>query len=339
VYVLRGHLLCAAYEIPLTAQDEEVFGSTFPEAVDRLLKEGRLKHRVNRWYYPATDYPAQQISIRALSDKGYQVLDESQDNALLEDVESATAFRRIHPGAVHLHQGESYLITDLDLRTRVARARPAEVGYYTQPREVSDLAVVRPMHQGRFGKMRAWYGQVEVTEQVVGYRRKQLFTDTVLGEEQLDLPSRSFVTAALWFDVPPAIEESVRRAGLDFQGGLHATEHAAIGILPLFAMCDRQDIGGLSTSAHPDTGKPQVFIYDAFPGGVGIAEKGFQLLPELWEATLRTIEGCPCEAGCPSCIHSPKCGNNNEPLDKAAAVTILGALLALNMDGAAPARV
>jgi len=335
VYVLLGHLLCAAYEIPLTTQDEEVFGSTFPEAVDRLVKEGRLKRRVNRWYYPATDYPAQHVSIRALSDKSYQVLDESQGNALLEEVESATAFRRIHPGAVHLHQGEGYLITDLDLRTRVARARPVEVGYYTQPREVSDLTIVRPLHQGRFGETRAWYGQVEVTEQVIGYRRKQLFTDTVLGEELLDLPPRSFVTAALWFDVPAATEESVRRAGLDFQGGLHAVEHAAIGILPVFAMCDRQDIGGLSTPAHPDTGKPQVFIYDAFPGGVGIAEKGFQLLPELWQATLRTIKECPCEAGCPSCIYSPKCGNNNEPLDKAAAVTILRALLALNMDGAA----
>jgi DEAD/DEAH box helicase domain-containing protein len=161
----------------------------------------------------------------------------------------------------------------------------------------------------------------------VGFRRKQLLSDVVLDEQELDLPPQSFLTTALWFDVPRAAEESIRRRGLDFHGGLHAVEHAAIGILPLFAMCDRQDIGGLSTPHYPVTGKPQVFIYDGFPGGVGISEKGFDLLPELWAATLRTVEECPCESGCPSCIHSPKCGNNNEPLDKMAASIILRALL------------
>jgi DEAD/DEAH box helicase domain-containing protein len=335
LHVLAGHLPCAAHEIPLTTQDEEFFGSSFSEAVVRLVKEGRLRRRADRWYYPNTDYPAQGVGIRSLSDKNYQLLDESQGDSLLEEVESATAFRRIHPGAVHLHQGESYLIADLDLRTKVARARPVEVDYYTQPREVSDLSIAKRLQEERVGKTHAWYGQVEVTEQVTGFRRKQLFSDTVLGEESLDLPPRSFVTAALWFDVPATTEQRVRRADLDFQGGLHAVEHAAIGILPLFAMCDRQDIGGLSTPAHPDTGKPQVFIYDSFPGGVGIAQKGYQLLPELWRTTLRTIEECPCKTGCPSCIHSPKCGNNNEPLDKAAAVTILRDLLKLDSDDAA----
>ena len=157
----------------------------------------------------------------------------------------------------------------------------------------------------------------------------KIYQDTVLGEDYLDLPSQSFVTTGLWFDVGGQLIDKVRSHRLSFHGGLHAVEHAAIGILPLFAMCDRQDIGGLSTPNHPETGKPQIFIYDAFPGGVGISEKGFALLPQLWEATLRAIVECPCEGGCPSCIQSPKCGNNNEPLDKEAAVVILQGLLSV----------
>jgi DEAD/DEAH box helicase domain-containing protein len=155
----------------------------------------------------------------------------------------------------------------------------------------------------------------------------QQFSDTVLAEEPLDMPAQSFNTMGLWFDVPPEIARTVQGQGLDLAGGLHAVEHAAIGILPLFAMCDRLDIGGLSTVLHPDTGRAQVFIYDAMPGGVGIAEKGFHLLQDLWQATLATICECPCQDGCPSCIQSPKCGNNNEPLDKRAAIAILQMLL------------
>lgn len=328
-YVLRGHLRCAAYEVPLASGDEDIFGCRFAHAVGDLVERGELEPRGGRWYYPSSDYPAERVSIRAVSPENYLLLDESE-GSLLEEIDSATAFRRIHPGAVYLHQGECYVISELDLRARVARARLVESQYCTQPRETSELSIVSCSRQERLGKTLACYGQVEVTEQVVGFRRKQLFSDVVLDEQDLDLPPRSFVTSALWFDVPPAAEERVRREGLDFQGGLHAVEHAAIGILPLFAMCDRQDIGGLSTPHHPVTRRPQVFLYDGFPGGVGISEKGFELLRELWEATLRTVEECPCETGCPSCIHSPKCGNNNEPLDKAAASMILKALLTPN---------
>jgi DEAD/DEAH box helicase domain-containing protein len=326
LYVLCGHLPCAAFEMPLTSGDEEIFGGGFALAVGDLVERGELEPRGGRWHYPSSDYPAERVSIRAVSRENYLLLDESE-GSLLEEIDSATAFRRIHPGAVYLHQGECYVISELDLRARVARARLVDSEYYTQPRETSELWIVSCSRQERLGKTLACYGQVEVTEQVVGFRRKQLFSDVVLDEQDLDLPPRSFVTSALWFDVPPAAEERVRREGFDFQGGLHAVEHAAIGILPLFAMCDRQDIGGLSTPHHPVTRRPQVFLYDGFPGGVGISEKGFELLPELWGATLRTVEECPCETGCPSCIHSPKCGNNNEPLDKAAASIILKALL------------
>jgi DEAD/DEAH box helicase domain-containing protein len=328
LYLLHGHLPCAAYERPLVSQDRELFGGSFGRAVEDLVGQGELKRRENRWYYPAAGYPAERVSIRAVSRDNYLLLDESQGDRVLEEIDSATAFRRIHSGALYLHQGDSYLVTELDLAKRVAYARPVEVDYYTQTREINDLRIVESTREEELGSTNVSYGQIQVTEQVIGYRRKQLLSDLVLHEETLDFPARSFATAALWFDVPAAARDEVLREGHDFHGGLHAVEHTAIGILPLFAMCDRQDIGGLSTPRHQDTGKPQIFIYDGLPGGVGIAEKGFELLPELWEATLRTIEECPCEAGCPSCVHSPKCGNNNEPLDKRAAAIILAVLLA-----------
>ena len=179
---------------------------------------------------------------------------------------------------------------------------------------------------------------MRVTTQVVGFRRKQRGSESVLSVEPLDLPPLSYETRSLWFDIPEAAVAELQRRGLDLAGGLHALEHAAIAILPLYAMCDRNDIGGLSTSMHPDTGRAQVFIYDALPGGVGISEKGYQILPDLWRATLQLLRECPCDEGCPSCVQSPKCGNNNQPLDKQAAAVILDALVEPAGDPAAAGR-
>ena len=162
---------------------------------------------------------------------------------------------------------------------------------------------------------------------VVGFKKKAQFTEEVIGEEPLDLPPQRFPTVALWFDLPPKVVARLDKEQLDFAGGLHAAEHAAIAILPLFALCDRNDIGGVSTPLHPDTGRAQIFIYDAYPGGIGISEKGFDLVEQLWQTTLRAIKECPCQEGCPSCIQSPKCGNNNKPLDKKAAQILLEGLL------------
>jgi DEAD/DEAH box helicase domain-containing protein len=171
--------------------------------------------------------------------------------------------------------------------------------------------------------VKVFLGEVEVTTTVIGYKRKSQLTEEVLGEEELDLPPQTLNTISLWFDIPDAMVRRTATERLDFAGALHATEHAAIGILPLFALCDRNDIGGLSTPLHPDTGKPQIFIHDAHPGGVGIAEKGYELIDELWRATLDSVKACPCQEGCPSCIQSPKCGNNNKPLDKKGARLLL----------------
>lgn len=325
-HILKPHLVCAAWEFPLTDSDRKYFDAMEPSRGD-LVGEGLLHLRGRRWY-PATNlsYPAQDINIRSSSSDNYALIDASTGQ-LLENIESTTAFFQVHPGAIYLHQGESYIITELNLVSRCAYALPSEENYYTQSKDLTDLAILETVLEKDSDNSKVYLGEVEVTTTVIGFRKKRVYTDEMIGEEPLDLPPQSFRTIALWFDMPPQIDSILAGKELDFAGGLHATEHAAIGMLPLFALCDRNDIGGVSTPLHPDTGQAQIFIYDAHPGGVGIAEKGFELITELWSETLKLISECPCDEGCPSCVQSPKCGNNNQPLDKKAAVSILQSLL------------
>ena len=326
-YVLQDHLPCAALESPLRAEDEVLFGEGYVEAMMALEQSHTLEYRNERWYLLSDDFPAQHVSIRSTAEANFVLMDETKGYHILEEVDAPTAFFRVHPGAIYLHRAESYLITRLDLEARVAYARPVEASYYTQPRELNDVHIIRSLEHRQVGATELYFGRVRVTQQVIGFQRKQQFTEALLSEEALDLPPYSFETQALWFEVPADIGRVVASKKLDFEGGLHGVEHACIGILPLFALCDRNDIAGLSSAAHPDTGLPQVFIYDGHPGGVGIARKGYELIEELWQHTLEVVRECPCESGCPSCIHSPKCGNNNEPLDKQATVLILERLL------------
>jgi DEAD/DEAH box helicase domain-containing protein len=327
-YILKPHLLCAAWETPLTAADEEFFAPDFASVVEELEAEGRLRKKEGRWYIaPFISYPAERINLRSASSHYYLIVDISQNGRQLETVEASVALSQVHPGAIYLHQGEAYLVVELDLMSRIAYVTPAAVPYYTQAKEITELRILQTRREKRVGSAGVYLGEVEVTTTVVGFKKKMQFTEEVIGEEVLDLPPYSFDTVALWFDIPAEAMAQISRCQLDFAGGLHAAEHTAIALLPLFALCDRNDIGGVSTPLHPDTGRAQIFIYDAYPGGVGISEKGFELVQNLWQATLQVIAECPCEEGCPGCIHSPKCGNNNEPLDKAAARKILEALL------------
>ena len=326
-YILRAHLLCAAWELPLTSQDERFLGTTLAEEQQELERQGLLRERNHSWYLaPVVAYPAQGINIRATSGESFAVIDTAT-GALLETVEASVAFFQIHPGAIYLHQGEAYLVTRLDLTGHTAYAEPTNAPYYTETKEIDELHIIRQVRERKCGPVKVYLGEVEVTNTVVGFKKKAQFTETVIGEEPLTLPSQRFPTVAVWFDLPASAVARVVREQLDFAGGLHAAEHAAIAMLPLFALCDRNDIGGVSTPLHPDTGRAQIFIYDAYPGGVGIAEKGFDLIRELWQTTLRAISECPCQEGCPSCIQSPKCGNNNKPLDKRAAQLLLEGLL------------
>ncbi len=331
-HILKPHLLCAAWEKPLTEEDAHFFGDTFSQEVAELEKEGKLKRRGEHWYLsPGVTYPAQGINIRSTSTKNFALIDTSQGYELLETIESSFAFSQVHPGAIYLHQGESYLIIGLDLERRVALASPTDAPYYTQAKEITDIRIIRANQEKVCSGVRVYFGEAEVTTTVIGFKKKMQFTEEVIGEERLDLPTQRFLTQALWCDIPQKAVDRIAEVGLDFAGGLHAAEHAAISMLPLFALCDRNDIGGVSAPFHIDTGKAQIFIYDAYPGGIGIAEKGFEMIAELWRATLKTIEGCPCRDGCPGCVHSPKCGNNNEPLDKKAALILLQELQPLEI--------
>jgi len=326
-YILRAHLLCAAWELPLDSGAGRYFGAASDRTIAALEKQGLLRGRNGRWYpAPSIAYPAQGINIRAASGENFAIVDTATDS-LLETIEASVAFFQVHPGAIYLHQGESYLVTELDLANRTAYLAPTTVAYYTQAKDITDLHIIGVLKSKDCGPAKVCLGEVEVTTTVLGFKKKAQTTEEVIGEEPLDLPSYHFPSVALWFDLPSGIADRLAEKQLDFAGGLHAVEHAAIAMLPLFALCDRNDIGGVSTSAHPDTGRAQIFIYDAYPGGVGIAEKGFDLISELWQTTLKTIVECPCQEGCPSCIHSPKCGNNNQPLDKKAARLLLEQLL------------
>ena len=325
-YVIQPHLLCAAYELPITPQDEELFGSSLREHMENLEMRGMVRRSGERWYITTVvSYPADTFGIRSTSPHNYLVVDR-RSGAILETVEEASAFHQLHPGAVYLHQGEAYLVSRLDLAARTAQVEPSNGAYYTQVKDITDIRILNIRQSKDAGSVKAYLGDVEVTNHVLGFKKMKHLTEEVLEEDYLDLPPRRFNTVALWFDIPPGFLEDAKRARLDLAGGLHAAEHAAIGVLPLFALCDRNDIGGVSTPYHPDTGMPQVFIYDGHPGGIGISERGYRIIDDLWDTTLQVISDCRCSDGCPSCIQSPKCGNNNYPLDKQVAVIMLRAL-------------
>ncbi len=325
-YILGAHLLCAAYELPLE-NDGKFFPADLSEDIlEKLQASGLLRKRGARWYWVGGDAPAPQIGLRSATSSGYQVVDITKGK-VIATVDEGRAFETVHPGAIYLHQGETYLVEELDIQGKVAKVVPADVDYYTEPRTIKDTRILEEWRRKRVRLCEAFFGKLRVTEQVIGYRRRQHYTEVILSYHELDLPEREYDTQGLWLVVPPRIAQEVSEYGLHLMGGIHAIEHAMIGLLPLFASCDREDVGGISNPFHPDTILPTVFIYDAYRGGVGIAERGFQRLEEWMRATLELVSTCPCEDGCPSCIQSPKCGSNNEPLDKLACVYILSRLL------------
>ena len=342
VYILRRHLPCAAHETPLRVagedlagppdlsglnDDEKLFGPGFVEAMVGLENDEIVRYTGEKWVYARRDYPAEGLSLRDAQGERFAVLNAADNYRMIEELNASSAPLRVHPGAVYLHQGEAFLVKEFNPGLRHAIVSPTAGDFYTHPRELNDVQIVRSLRHRVLRTTDAYWGRVRVRSQVIGYRRLRQFSEEVLEDVPLEMPVAEYVTAAVWWDLPDDLPRELAGRGLDFLGGIHAAEHAAIGILPLFAMCDRWDIGGLSTPRHPDTDAAQIFIYDGFPGGVGIAEKGFELLPELWAATLDAIRGCPCADGCPSCVQSPKCGNFNSPLDKQAAEHILRRLL------------
>ena len=316
--VLDGHVAAAAFEAPVDDADAATLG---PEALERAPHIPELQHTKHGWVWAGKDYPAGRTSLRSATADAFTVVDAST-GTVLGLVERERAYSTVHEGAIYLHLGEQWLVRELDLVARRAVVEPFRGDYYTQAKKETSTDVEEPLRVERRLGLELTFGRVSVTEQVVAFQKKQIRDQATLATVPLDLPPTTFETEAVWY-VPTARQLEGLEAMPTLLSSLHAAEHSMIALLPLWAMCDRWDIGGLSTNVHPDTGAPTVFVYDGHPGGVGIAERGFEQF-EGWVAdTARLLEGCPCEHGCPSCVQSPKCGNLNEYLDKGGALTLL----------------
>lgn len=320
------HLHAAAYELPLRRSDVEFFGETMDQFANRLVTAGVLREHGGRYLPRGEDFPAARIALRSASADNFHIVD-SENGEVIGTVEAERAFTTTHPGAIYLHVGRSFEIDELDVEARTVVARPFEGDWYTQPKFEIDTFIEEVLETRRIGNATLHFGHVSVSEQVIAFQRKKISDHEVLALEALDLPAQNFFTQALWYTIgdDPIAEELPLNV---LQGSLHAAEHGQIAVLPLIAMCDRWDIGGLSTAFHPQTGQPTIFIYDGHPGGVGIARRGYDQFERLTADALRLIGECKCESGCPSCVQSPKCGNLNEPLHKAGAKRLLSALTA-----------
>ena len=331
-FVADAHLRCAAHEKALTHGDERYWPGMLDEVVLRLVRDDQLvvrerdRGRGPQALYAAGGWPAHGVGLRASA--GGQVALRTADGDPVGTVELARACEQAHPGASYLHAGQSWRVVELDLDERQAIVEPDDGTTYTVARTDVDVRVVGRDAGRRVGRFDLGLGTVEVHQQVTGYQRKDTLTGESLGVTPLDLPRSTLTTRAFWYVVP---EDLLAAAGVeraDAPGALHAAEHAGIGVLPLFTICDRWDVGGVSTLHHADLGGPAIVIYDGYQGGAGVAELGYEAADRHVEATAAVIEACACASGCPSCVQSPKCGNGNEPLDKAGALALLRAALA-----------
>nr|WP_285635352.1 DEAD/DEAH box helicase [Actinoallomurus iriomotensis] len=321
-YVLAPHLCAAAAELPLTEADLPMFGPSAAEVLPDLVRRGMLRHRPAGWFWTKRERASELADIRGAGGPPVQVV-EAPTGRLLGTVDEPSAHTMVHEGAVYLHQGETYVVRTLDLSDSVALVEAADPDYTTTARDVTDISILETLRSTSWGEATLCFGTVEVTQQVVSYQMRRLASGQVLGERPLTLPPRTLRTRAVWWTLP----DTSFLGDADVGGSAHAAEHASIGLLPLFATCDRWDIGGVSTALHPDTSRMTVFVYDGHEGGAGFAERGYERAASWLRSTREVIAACECDHGCPSCIQSPKCGNGNEPLDKAGALDLLDALL------------
>jgi DEAD/DEAH box helicase domain-containing protein len=353
--IFRRHLLCAAHEGPLSSEDAEFLGPRWEAHAEVLQSAGALRHRTGgvrptvvpgrsdpgeagpalSTYVPRDSggYPAAEVSLRSASPDSFAIVDVASGE-LLGSTEAARAHSTVHEGAIYLHLGRSYEVRELDLQRRRALVAPFDGDWYTQPKRVTDTTIERLLDRRPTLGVTLSFGEVSVTDTVLAYQRRRL-SDQGAGGHQiidfvgLDLPPTSFSTQALWFELDAAALGLGKTIPLEaLLGALHATEHAQIAVLPLIAMCDRWDIGGLSTNLHPQTAGATIFIYDGHPGGIGITRTAFARFEELCRDAHRLVAECPCASGCPSCVQSPKCGNLNEPLSKTGARLLLERMLA-----------
>jgi len=333
--VMDRHLVCAAAELTLRRGETFLQEEPVAKRVEELIAFGHLFEVVD----DLPGHPPEIVSHRKrphrdvdLRGTGRSLHIENntagQDKApVIGTIDEHRAYRETHPGAVYLHRGETYLVTDLDLGAKVVHTRKERVGYYTKPRGNKSTDILEVLGQKACHGTRAFFGRLRVTEQISGYEKRSVRGGKLLGITPLDLPPLVFETEGIWFEVPHDIRRRCEEEFMHFMGGIHAFEHAAIGMLPLLVMTDRNDLGGISTPMHPQVQGPAVFVYDGMPGGAGLTRQAFDKADELIKTTLGTVRDCPCELGCPSCVHSPKCGSGNRPIDKRAAMFVLEAIM------------
>ena len=320
-YISLGHIMCAASELPLTEADKKYFPELFQESIQALEQQNLVRKTPRGYVYSGTARPVEVVGLESISDKTVTV---TCNGNILETLTLNKAYEEAHAGAVLLHQGETYISEELDLNKLTAKVKQENVNYYTEALKTVDVTIKKTLEEKQIG-IQVGLGELTTTEFYHTYITKS--NDEVIERKPLNLPPLSFSTVGMWFIIPEEIKAEIQNRGLDFDGGIHAAEHAMIAMAPIFAMCDRWDIGGLSTPLHPDTENATIFIYDGFEGGIGISENLYQNIKPLFEKTLELIDNCECKDGCPSCIYSPKCGNENKPLDKKAASIILKKLL------------
>jgi DEAD/DEAH box helicase domain-containing protein len=326
--IQSGHLLAAAFESPLGAErDDEILGQGWRERAEALVGSGHLRRaRGGRFAVAGPGFPASGIGLRSASADAVNVVD-SDSGELLGTVEAERAFSTVHPGAVYLHMGRSFEVRELDIELRRAVVQPFDGDWYTQPRKETEVFIDGIEAKRDVLGCELHFARVSVTEQVVAFQRKRLGDHEAIDFVALDLPEQSFPTRALYYVLPDELAGPDALPPDALLGSLHASEHSQIAVLPLLAMCDRWDIGGLSTNVHYQTGRPTIFIYDGHPGGVGISRRGYDEFERLLADAVRLVGECPCESGCPSCVQSPKCGNLNDHLHKAGSLMLMRAML------------
>jgi DEAD/DEAH box helicase domain-containing protein len=326
-YVVQAHLPCAASEDPLTLDDERYWTEGLPGHLEKLEIEGELMRTAEGrpTWFATKKRPHQRVNIRSVG-RSFTIFERETGQAI-GTVDGIRALKECHPGAVYLHRATHYQVDLLNLQKKDIIAHQSDLRYFTRVRTEKETEIIRVHRSRPRGQFLVREGTVKVTELITGYEKRALPGQELMGVFSLDLPPQTFETVGFWIEIEPAIKKWVEEKGLHFMGGIHAIEHAAIGIFPLFALCDRNDIGGICYTHHPQVGKSAIFIYDGYPGGVGLAQRGFEMILELMEKTLDHLRNCECDEGCPSCIHSPKCGSGNKPLDKGAAVLTLECLV------------
>ncbi len=324
--ILDRHLDCAAAELSIDVKDPILQDPVVQERVRSLAGQGRLLlSRDGNIWFSARKSPHREVSLRGTGHTIPIFKEESRES--LGQIDWHRSYFETHEGAVYLHRGQTYVVTLFDHLKGIVRARPEKVSYYTRARSSKNTEIIETKKVANVKGTRVGFGRLKIREQVTGYEMKQVSGSRSLGIVPLDLPELTYETQGLWIEIPDRVRQQIETDMGHFMGGIHALEHAAIGMMPLLVMTDRNDLGGISIPYHPQVEKPVVFIYDGAPGGLGLTRQAFDNAGTLLERTYEAIRDCPCDTGCPACVHSPKCGSGNRPIDKGAAKDILEMIL------------